>query len=133
MDRAHSIELWDVNVEEWFALHPTCSEVVKDCLVEFSALLRPTLCHFGYRSLESMQQYIQSGKVLGRVSEHRLLDEAILSKVLPKMKGGRQRWTNDLCTSLINCCIQYQLELCRLKIEALRAQISSVGVVRFWN
>ena len=133
LDRAHSIEVWDVNVEEWFVLHPRCSETVRDCLVELNVLLRPTLCHFGYRSLESMVQYIQAGMVLGRVSEHRLLDEAILSKVLPKVKGGRQRWTNDLCISLINCCIQYKLELCRVKIEALRTQISSVGVVRFWN
>ena len=133
LDRAHSIELWDVNVEEWFVLRPTCSKMVKDCLVELSVILRPTLCHFGYRSLESMLQYIQAGMVLGTISEHCLLDEAILSKVLPKVKGGRQRWTNDLCTCLIDWCIQYELQCCRLKIEALRTQVNSVGVVRFWN
>ena len=132
LDRAHSIELWDIDADGWFAQRKDLPPVLSVALSELYQLLRPLYCHFGYRTLESMVSYIQTGLVMN-IDLHQLLDEAVLSKVYPKIKGDRTLLTADVFDRLEEWCEKYQLPLCLNKTVRLRTQVQNFGMVRYWH
>ena len=131
LDRVHSIELWDVEIEAWFDKRTEIPHTVRIALCELYDILRPTRCHFGYRSLESMTQYIQAGLVMG-CNEATLLDEAIVSKVLPKLKGDQSIWTAERVDSLEDLFRASKFSLCIEQLQRIRQQIRQFGLVQPW-
>ena len=103
LDRAHSIELWDVDVAGWLSQRQGLPEMLLSVLPELYDVLRPLYCHFGDRTLKSMVEYIQTGMVLN-VNVKQLLDEVVLSKVFPKMKGDRTVLTAEVFDQLEGWC-----------------------------
>ena len=132
LDRAHSIELWDINIHDWLAQKKNLPEVLLVSLPELYQLLRPLYCHFGYRTLQAMAGYIQTGLVMS-VDVHQLLDEVVLSKVFPKIKGDRTLLTTDVFDRLEEWCQRYDAPLCMAKAVRLRSQVQNFGRVRYWH
>ena len=132
LDRAHSIELWDVDVAGWLGQRQNLPEILLSALPRLYAVLRPLFCHFGYRTLKSMVEYVQTGLVLN-VDVQQLLDEVVLSKVFPKIKGDRTVLTAKVFDQLEGWCQTYDMSLCLEKALRLRAQVQNVGMVRYWH
>lgn len=132
LDRAHSIELWDIDVDDWLGQKKDLPGVLFVALPELYRLLRPLYCHFGYRTLQAMVSYIQTGLVMN-VDVHQLLDEVVLSKVFPKIKGDRTVLTSDVFDRLEVWCEAHSAHLCLAKTVRLRTQVQNVGMVRYWN
>ncbi len=132
LDRAHSIELWNVDISAWFDKKTDISKFVQDALCELYELLRPSRSHFGYRTLEAMTQYIQAGLVIG-CDESTLLDEAIVSKVFPKLKGDEVVWTGERLELLETLFRANNLPLCLEQAQRIRQQIRRFGVVQSWT
>ena len=91
-------------------------------LPELYDVLRPLYCHFGYRTLKSMVEYVQTGLVLN-VDVQQLLDEVVLSKVFPKIKGDRTVLTAKVFDQLEGWCQTHDMSLCLEK--ALPTTLSS--------
>ena len=62
-----------------------------------------------------------------------LLDEAVLSKVLPKIKGDRERLTADVFNRLEEWCRLYKAQLSLSRVEMIKTQVQRFGMVRYWN
>lgn len=132
LDRAHSIELWDIDIHAWLTQQRDIPEEVRLALPTLYEILRPIRCHFGYRTLNAINGYLKAGLTL-QVPVQMLLDEAVLSKVLPKIKGDRERLTADVFNRLEEWCRTHQANLSLSKVELLKAQIQRFGMVRYWN
>ena len=127
LDRAHSIELWDVDVAGWLEKRQGLPKVLLSALPELYDTLRPLYCHFGYRTLKAMIEYIQTGLVLN-VDVNQLIDEVVLSKVFPKIKGDRTVLTAEVFEQIEGWCETYEMSLCLDKTRRLRAQVQHIGM-----
>jgi hypothetical protein len=70
-------------------------------LKELNDTLQPYDLHFGYRVLDEIALFVQNAKnapddVVGKLSEDKALDYAVLMKVLPKFHGPRQKLEKPL-------------------------------------
>jgi len=73
----------------------------KKKLEKLNCTLQPYDLHFGYRVLDEIALFVQNAKnapddVVGKLSEDKALDYAVLMKVLPKFHGPRQKLETPL-------------------------------------
>lgn len=132
LDRAHSIELWDIDIEGWLSQQKDLPAEVHQALSTLYEILHPIRCHFGYRTLKAIGGYVKAGMSL-QVPVHTLLDEAVISKVLPKIKGDRERLTADVFNRLEEWCRLNEAGLSLSRVELLKSQVQRFGMVRYWN
>jgi FtsZ-interacting cell division protein ZipA len=74
---------------------------MKEALNNLNRTLQPYDLHFGYRVLDEIALFLQNAKnapddVVGKLSEDKALDYAVLMKVLPKFHGPRQKLEKPL-------------------------------------
>ena len=121
-----------MDVVGWLDKRQSLPKILLSALPEIYGILRPIYCHFGYRTLKAMTEYIQTGLVLN-VDVKQLIDEVVLSKVFPKIKGDRTVLTTEVFDQLEAWCEMYEMSLCLEKTIRLRAQVQHVGMVRYWH
>jgi len=136
LDRAFTLEFWEVDLEEFFSRRAAKSggeraADVEALLVELNGLLRPIRRHFGYRSADEILRFMeQAGDGDGRAG---LLDHAVFSKVLPRLRGEETGEFRDALTKLGKACVAHQLARCTTKIEEIGSRMAASGVARFWG
>ena len=92
-DRAQMIEL-EINRGD---LEKYLREVeFREILLEIWDSLHET-AHFAFRTIDEIKTYVREAKLLG-VSQKDALDEQLLQKILPKLKGADDRVGNTLKT-----------------------------------
>jgi 5-methylcytosine-specific restriction endonuclease McrBC GTP-binding regulatory subunit McrB len=86
---------------------------MKEALNNLNRTLQPYDLHFGYRVLDEIALFLQNAKnapddVVGKLSEDKALDYAVLMKVLPKFHGPRQKLETPLW-QVLNWCLEEEV------------------------
>ncbi len=127
LDRAFTLEFWDVDLEKFLEKKKAPSGV-RDVLVALHQELAGVRRHFGYRTASEILAFV--GHAEGGTT---LLDQAVFSKVLPKLRGAD---SEPLRAALAKCqkiCGDAKLERCARKLTEMRSRLIEVGVTRFWS
>ena len=136
LDRAFTIELWDADLPKFFAGKPSTPDLVKNVLIKLYDILRSTQSHFGYRTANEICLFVTSGCKLEGENESlqiELLDQAIYSKVLPKIRGQRSDALVSTLNEARNLCESHDLKRSKRKLDRLIEQLSTLGITRFWT
>jgi len=76
------------------------SKAIKDELINLNQILEPHDLHFGYRVLDEIALFIKyaihAPDIVGKLPPEKVLDFAVLMKVLPKFHGPRQKLERPL-------------------------------------
>ncbi len=138
LDRAFTFEFWEVDLPAFFARRaaeaaPTDGPT-QEALLRMQALLTPVRRHIGYRA---------AGEVLGWVAASRsadpdadlkeLIDEALFSKVLPRLRGSESPALSTALAEIQKECTFRGLPRCASKVGAMRTRLSETGVTSFWS
>ena len=139
LDRAFTLEFWDVNVEQWpgwesAQLVDQDAETVKDILEQMMDALSPARLHFGWRVIEEVVRFMEQRQeqTAGLTVDH-ALDRVLYAKVLPKLRGDdspRFRKALEDCRTVLNERI---LTRCTRKVDELIKDVGQTGSFRFWR
>lgn len=139
LDRAFTMEFWDINLATYFEQNPT-DEFVQDTIIKVYNALKPAHLHFGYRTVKAIVDYVDRAVATDVKDQKRALDQAIFSKVLPKLKGQK--------TALLTKTLDDMLQFCDVlsrksgeteksktlnKLTQMQARLKDTGLTRFWR
>lgn len=143
LDRAYTLEFWEVDLDEFQkrfssgrAEYPAdlLTEVMQ-LLREIQAVLAPLNQHFGYRTAEDILNfaaacYQETGNTLSRSS---VLDQALMMKVLPKLRGQDSAALRTCLKNLRELLAQRGCQQCATKVANLQNDLELTGTCRFWR
>ncbi|MCY4373394.1 MAG: hypothetical protein OXC31_06425 [Spirochaetaceae bacterium] len=139
LDRAFTLEFWDVNVEQWpgwksAQLVDQDAETVKEILKQMMDALSPARLHFGWRVIEEVVRFMeQRQKQTAGLTVDHALDRVLYAKVLPKLRGDdspRFRKALADCRAALN---ERNLTRSIRKVEELIEDMAQTGSFRFWR
>lgn len=129
LDRAFTLELWDVDLPKLFA--GRTSEVTA-LLLKLHDVLKPVRRHFGYRTAGEVIDWVAHARSHDPLANDvELLDQAVFSKVLPRLRGSESQAWRDALGKVREACDH--LPRSRDKIDAMLAQLHDAGVSGFWS
>lgn len=133
LDRAFTLEFWEVDLDAFFATRSMRLPAVEARLRALHDILRPVRRHFGYRTAAEVLALVGRGEAeaLDAEASRALLDHALFAKVLPRIRGQESA---ALRTALANTRSQLaDLPLCNSKLEEMEQRLSTHGVTQFWS
>ena len=142
LDRAFTIELWDVDLEAFRKKVGGISPAVADTAFEvFGALqtaLLPLRSHVGYRNLEEILRFLEANAQADPAGQAALtpteaLDHALMMKVLPRLRGEDSPTLRNGLEAVRKTCATRGLERCAAKLVAMHAQLTATGTTLFWS
>lgn len=133
LDRAFTFELWDIELERWreqsrFA--DTRHDGAFAVLTELYTILHPVRRHFGYRTCDEFMGYVD--QLTPYLAPEPALDSAVLTKVLPKLRGDDSGRLAEALERLEKTCKARLLVRSDAKVQQLRQSLETHGVVRFF-
>jgi len=137
LDRAFTLEFWEVDLDAFLARRPgrTPEDApVEEALKSLQALLRPIRRHVGYRTAGEVVDWVAAAR--GADSEapvDELIDQALFSKVLPRLRGTESSAFTEALEALHKACTQRSLRRCAAKVESMRARLLDTGITSFWS
>jgi len=96
-----------------------------ELMLEVWRLLQP-VAPFGFRVLDDIQAYVKSAEALD-IQWHIAIDEQIVQKLLPKLRGTNA-YLEKALLGLLACAKQYDLPHTQQKAQALYAEVSQHGI-----
>lgn len=138
LDRAFTFEFWDVDLQEYFERQPEehRNPKIERLLVDLQEKLNPIRRHFGYRVAGEILAFIrdctESEDAKTDAGNH-LLDQAIFSKILPRLRGEESPALIDALKGIEDICRDHSFDQCVQKIESMRQQLVATGITRFWS
>ncbi len=133
LDRAFTLEFWEVDLPRYFEARGQARQALtEEVLLSLKETLRPVRRHFGYRSAGEILAFVASALELG-ADEHEALDQALLSKVLPKLRGEDSQAMRLAMQQAQTLCKTHKLPLCAQKLEQMTQRLMFAGVTRFWS
>lgn len=140
LDRAFTLEFFDVQLERFLEARARRTgwrdPEVEAVLVGLNQVLRPIRRHFGYRTAGEVLDFVQAAAeagVLDAAAATSLLDQAIFSKVLPRLRGEQSPDLERALDAIEKLCAAHGLVRCREKVQVMTERLHSVGVTRFWS
>ncbi|MCB9682123.1 MAG: ATP-binding protein [Alphaproteobacteria bacterium] len=137
LDRAFTLEFWDVKLEEFFQRRPRrvdADAAVEDALRAFQAVLVPIRRHVGYRTAGEVLDWVAAAREADTACPaHELIDQALFSKVLPRLRGHESKELEAALGALERLAKERQLVLCAAKLGAMRDRLRDTGVTGFWS
>ena len=138
LDRAFTLEFWSVDLQRYFAGRPRRREEdapVEALLLALQAPLTRIRRHFGYRTAGEVLDWVAhaSGTPESGVSQVELLDQAVFSKVLPRLRGVDSDAVRQALEELESICTGAGLSMCTGKLGAMRGRLHDTGVTGFWG
>lgn len=138
LDRAFTLELWDVDLAEFFARRAQTGATrfpeVESFLIELNQLLYAIRRHFGYRTAGEVLSFLQAGR------SHRedallslLLDQAVFSKILPRLRGEDTPTLREVLKKASALCEKHQLTRCARKLSEMHQLLLANGFTKFWS
>lgn len=135
LDRAFTFEFWDVDLDAWRekAVNRGPTEVVDHVTKVLKGLygaLSPARRHFGYRTCDEVLGFCftKAGLPLEVA-----IDAAVLSKVLPKLRGDSSGPLPNALKDAAIVCETEKLPQSRKKLVQMQDQLAALGAVRFWS
>lgn len=132
LDRAFTLEFWDVDLKGFFERRTPRHAATEACLIALHDALRPARRHFGYRTAGEVVDFTLGSLQAGE-SESAAIDMAVFSKVLPRLRGDQDP---DLQRAFkVASEITAQLGLARSseKLRVMQQRLQATGVTRFWS
>ncbi|MCP3143104.1 McrB family protein [Pyxidicoccus xibeiensis] len=130
LDRAFTLEFWEVNLPDFFKRQTKRNEEAEQVLLTLNELLRPIRRHFGYRTAGEVLAFV--GTSVSGVSPSALLDQALFSKVLPRLRGERSAALETALGKALQLCQERGLTRCSAKLLGMKTMLEELGIVKFW-
>ena len=137
------VEFWDVDLEAFqqrFAISHEDYPVgllnfAMDALKGLQAILEPAHQHFGYRTAEEILTFLGTNHQHGAavMSREEALDQAILMKALPKVRGQDSPEFRACLEKLAEFLSGNHCQASATKIAAMLAELKLTGATRFWR
>ena len=126
----------NINLDEYFKLHPTRTKL-KTVIEELYSTLKKANAHFGYRTVKAIVDYVEialkSSTAKGEKQQEKILDIAVFSKVLPKLRGQQSEELEQALGAALKICEKHNLKQCVAKIQQMRSRLHHTGLTRFWS
>jgi len=137
LDRAFTLEFWDVDLPSYFARRPNRTQddaVVEALLLKVQRELTPIRRHFGYRTAGEVLAWVAHARATpsSGVTLNELLDQALFSKVLPRLRGADAPAFTAALANLRALCKQEGLAACEAKLKSMAERLDETGVTGFW-
>lgn len=137
LDRAFTLELWDVDLPGYFERQGAAAPEKRDrdveaTLIELHDAMRPVRRHFGYRTAGEVLAFMAAVPALDGAPPSTFLDQAVFSKVLPRLRGEQTSAFQAALADLAAICKRRDLRGSAAKIEAMAEMLQRTGVTRFW-
>lgn len=137
LDRAFTLEFWDVNLAEFIERRHRSGKrqlLAETVLHHATKHLLPIRRHFGYRTAGEFLDFVETG--LGVSTEPKLervlIDQALFSKVLPRIRGEETPSLLAALDGLHQLCVTEQLQLSGAKLAEMKQRLKGTGLTRFW-
>jgi hypothetical protein len=136
LDRAFTLEFWEVKLETFFAKNPAGARYpnAENLLLAVYQKLLPLRRHFGYRTAGEVLGFVAQGASLGNsLGESFFLDQAMFSKVLPRLRGEESPLLRKTLEELRALFQQENCPLCAEKLRVMLDSLQSSGLTKFWS
>jgi MoxR-like ATPase len=135
LDRAFTLEFWDVDLVRYFARRERRQSDAEAVLLALYEALRPARRHFGYRTAGEVLDLLQAGADtgLGDADRRTLLDQAVHAKVLPRLRGQETDALRAAFTEMARIAREHGLRRCGEKIAEMHDRLRHHGVTQFWS
>ena len=132
LDRAFTMEFWEIDIESY--LQKNIPKGYHRVLSNLYYALLPAHCHFGYRVLKEIQLFLHNVERMGGGEDLQktLLDQAVFSKILPKIRGQHTPELEKALQKVLDICSQESLNACQQKITQMLSRLQNHGMTRFW-
>ncbi|MCI0574560.1 MAG: ATP-binding protein, partial [Myxococcaceae bacterium] len=134
LDRAFTLEFWDVDLKGFFSRQPQRQPDVEQALAEMHSTLEPSRRHFGYRTAGEVLAFVAAaGEDVAADLRAELLDQAVFSKVLPRVRGEQSAEFETMLQALRKLCAARDLHRSAAKVAQMEAALKTTGITRFWS
>ncbi len=137
LDRAFTFEFWDVDLRGFLAkkLGDNAEHnAIRAALLDLQETLTPIRRHFGYRTAKEVVDWIGVCREQDpEATLASLIDEAIYSKVLPKLRGTESAELQQTLQQVEKVCETHHLHICKKKIANMITRMKDTGVTSFWS
>lgn len=135
LDRAFTVEFWDVDLSDYFdrrAGQGPRDAAAEKLLLDLHAILRGIRRHFGYRTAGEVLAMLDAARAEGIAASPRILDQAVFSKVLPRIRGHESQELSEALRLVRERCDEAGLQRCATKLMAMEHALRTHGLTRFW-
>ncbi len=137
LDRAFTLEFWDVDLKSFFdraAARPPGKRLVnvEQTLCELHDAMRAVRRHFGYRTAGEVLAFMHAVPELDGAAPEVFLDQAVFSKVLPRLRGEDTPAFRGALEALIGICKRRGLGVSEAKLGSMMDLLRRTGVTKFW-
>jgi len=129
LDRAFTFEFWDVDLKAFFEKQEERDETVETVLLRLYEILLPVRRHFGYRTAGEVLAFVKAAPEGHGMA---LLDQAIFSKVLPRIRGENGDGLRNALTEAQSVCAHHGLERSAKKLGEMQKLLDQTGLTKFW-
>lgn len=138
LDRASVIEFWDIDVDvfpgwEKSSLREEQLHKVRQVINALMQALRPVRLHFGWRTLHDVLGYLQEAERGGVIEFSRALDQAIYTKILPKLRGEDSPRLQKAFMATRDVLRSAELHDASAKVAEMLDDLQHLGAARFWR
>ncbi|MDB4931034.1 MAG: hypothetical protein JWM10_3518 [Myxococcaceae bacterium] len=132
LDRAFTLEFWDVDLPRFFERRSQRHPATEACLMALHDALRPARRHFGYRTAGEVLDFTLGSLGAGE-SEPNAMDLAVFSKVLPRLRGDQDPDLQRALKLASEIAAQHGLTRSAEKLRVMQQRLQATGVTRFWS
>jgi 5-methylcytosine-specific restriction protein B len=135
LDRAFTVEFWDVDLTDYFERRAAAGPATSrrsSCCIDLHAILRGIRRHFGYRTAGEVLAMLDAARAEGITASPRILDQAVFSKVLPRIRGHESKELSEALRLVRERCDEAGLQRCATKLPAMEHALRTHGLTRFW-
>jgi len=134
LDRAFTMEFWDVDLKTFFERHADRSDYAMEVLTDLQAELVKIRRHVGYRTAGEVLAWCDAAMDADRHAPHEeVLDQAIYAKVLPRLRGAESEELLAAFDAMIQHCTRHELPMCAGKLRSMRRRLIDTGIAGFWS
>ena len=142
LDRAFTLEFWEINPEEWFDKNEKEWGAIKDDQKAILDLLNnlykelfDTRRHFGWRVIAEVIGFLRRYQEGHGSIDAAAVDKVIYAKVLPKLRGEDNEQFR-VCLKACKGALMFRgesLKDCVKKVEHLENTLDATGSASFWR
>lgn len=132
LDRAFTLEFWDVDLQGFFDRRPRRHAATEACLIALHDALQPVRRHFGYRTAGEVVDFTLGSLEAGE-SEATAIDMAVFSKVLPRLRGDQDPDLQRALKAAAEITARHGLPRSSEKLRVMQHRLQATGVTRFWS
>lgn len=139
LDRAFTIELWDVDLEELRSKLENYPAQLLDFVFPIfervQGILKPLRMHVGYRVLREIVQYLSENERGGKalVPRPEAMDACLYMKVLPRLRGEDSGALRGALKDFRELCAEREFPESAEKLSQMEDELTSTGITKFWR